>query len=84
MSKRKTVELSSEEFDTVWEVLTAALSSIDRGELHAVRGLSMDGPRDRVLTAKIERDIRSAVEKMAPLVATDEEPIVLILNNPRD
>ena len=84
MRARRAVTLSPEEFDTVWEVLTAALSSIDRGELHAVRGLSIDGPKDRVLTAQIERDMRSAVNKMTPFVATDEEPIMLLLDKPRD
>lgn len=82
MVRRDGVRLSVDEFDTVWEVLTAALSSIDRGELHAVRGLAVDGPKDRVLTAQIERDIRSVVEKMTPLVSSDEEPIVLLLDVP--
>lgn len=76
----RTVELTQEEFDMVWELLLATSVAMKKGGLNAHRtrfqGIGQ-GIRDAKLTEKLRIRTIKVAGKMSRLVSTGDEPLLL-------
>ena len=74
---KREVELTQDEFDLVWELLLATEVAMKRGDLNAHRGIVGQGPKDDEITESLRQEVFGICSKMADLVATSDDPIIL-------